>query len=119
MRLSGGQKQRIAIARALLLNPTILIADEATSSLDSESEHKVQLALERLMKGRTVLMVAHRLSTVKNADNIIVISGGKIAEQGKHSDLLERNGVYAKLVQRQLTNCGSEDEVTLDFTESA
>lgn len=100
--LSGGQKQRIAIARALLLNPKILILDEATSSLDTESEKLVQEALDRVMKGRTVLVVAHRLSTVRNADNIVVITNGEIVEQGSHKELLEINNVYAKHVAAQM-----------------
>jgi ABC-type multidrug transport system fused ATPase/permease subunit len=103
IRLSGGQKQRIAIARALLIDPTLLLLDEATSALDSESEFLVREALERLMKGRTVLIIAHRLSTVKNADLVCVVENGKIIEQGTHSQLLfNPSGIYAKLVKRQL-----------------
>jgi len=102
VRLSGGQKQRIAIARALLKDPSILLLDEATSNLDSQSEHLVQEALDRLMKGRTVLVIAHRLSTVRNADNIVVMSEGKIAEQGTHQELMTQNGIYVQLVSRQL-----------------
>eukprot|EP00043_Microstomoeca_roanoka_P012782 m.124284 g.124284 ORF g.124284 m.124284 type:complete len:815 (-) comp15590_c0_seq2:410-2854(-) len=102
VRLSGGQKQRIAIARALLMNPQILLLDEATSALDAESEHLVQEAIDRAMVGRTVLVIAHRLSTVRDADQVIVIHKGKIAERGTHEELLTLGGIYRKLVQRQL-----------------
>lgn len=96
-RLSGGQRQRLVIARAILKNAPILILDEATSALDNESERYIQAAMEEFMKGRTALVIAHRLSTIEHADRIIVMENGKIAEQGKHKDLLERNGAYAKL----------------------
>ncbi|KAG6555293.1 hypothetical protein Mapa_003336 [Marchantia paleacea] len=102
VRLSGGQKQRIAIARALLMDPKVLLLDEATSALDAESEYLVQDAMDRLMKGRTVLVIAHRLSTVQSADIVAVVSEGLIAESGSHDRLLESNGVYASLVRRQL-----------------
>jgi ATP-binding cassette, subfamily B, bacterial MsbA len=102
VRLSGGQKQRIAIARALLKDPRILLLDEATSDLDSESEHLVQEALDRLMQGRTVLVIAHRLSTVRNADHIIVIKSGKAAEEGTHDELMQQSGIYRQLVSHQL-----------------
>ena len=97
MRLSGGQRQRLAIARAIYKDAPILILDEATSALDSESERHVQAALERLMEGRTTLVIAHRLSTIERADRILVLEGGKIAEEGSHDALLQRGGLYAHL----------------------
>ncbi len=99
--LSGGQRQRLSIARAILKNPRILILDEATSALDSESESLVQQALDRLMQGRTSLIIAHRLSTVRNADRILAIEDGRIVEAGGHDELLARNGLYARLVRQQ------------------
>ncbi|AKL97838.1 ABC transporter ATP-binding protein [Endomicrobium proavitum] len=103
MKLSGGEKQRISIARAMLKNPPILVLDEATSALDSESEKLVQTAVENLMKNRTVILIAHRLSTIKNADKIIVMDLGKIAEFGTHEELIKiENGAYKKLTQTQV-----------------
>jgi ATP-binding cassette, subfamily B, bacterial len=96
-RLSGGQRQRLSIARALIRNPQILLLDEATSALDSESELKIQSALEKLTAGRTTLVVAHRLSTVKRADVIVVLEGGRIAQTGSHAELLAAGGRYAEL----------------------
>jgi subfamily B ATP-binding cassette protein MsbA len=100
-RLSGGQRQRLAIARALIKNAPILILDEATSALDNESERQVQASLERLMKGRTTLVIAHRLSTVQNADRIVVLDAGKVVEHGRHEELLAANGLYASLYRMQ------------------
>lgn len=99
--LSGGQRQRLAIARALIKNAPILILDEATSALDNESERQVQASLERLMAGRSTLVIAHRLSTVQKADRIVVLDGGKIVEQGRHEDLLALDGLYASLYRMQ------------------
>lgn len=100
-KLSGGQKQRLSIARAVLKNPPIMLLDEATSALDTESERLVQEALENMMKNRTSIVIAHRLSTIQNADSIVVMSSGKIVEQGKHDELLSKKGTYYNLVKMQ------------------
>jgi ATP-binding cassette subfamily B protein len=102
VQLSGGQKQRVAIARAVLKDPRILVLDEATSALDSESEHLVKDALERLMRGRTTLIIAHRLSTVANADQVLVLEGGRVVQSGSHSSLMSQEGLYKRLVERQV-----------------
>ena len=101
VRLSGGQKQRLSIARVFLKNPPILILDEATSALDNTTEILIQQALDELCRGRTTLVVAHRLSTIKNADEIAVIAEGRIIEQGSHDALIAQNGMYAKLYKQQ------------------
>jgi subfamily B ATP-binding cassette protein MsbA len=101
VRLSGGERQRLAIARALLKNAPVLILDEATSALDSESESLVQSALHNLMSGRTVFVIAHRLSTVRRADRIVVIDNGTIAEIGAHEDLMKKLGTYRRLYDLQ------------------
>jgi len=108
LRLSGGERQRIAIARALLKNAPILILDEATSALDTESEALVQSALQTLMSGRTVFVIAHRLTTVRHADRIVVLEGGKISDSGTHEDLLTRLGTYRKLYELQFMDLDSK-----------
>jgi len=100
-RLSGGQRQRLSIARALYKDPPVLLLDEATSALDTESEFKVQQAIDRLMQGRTTLVVAHRLSTVRHADRILVMDAGRIVETGNHDELMAQGGLYQKLVAMQ------------------
>jgi len=102
--LSGGQRQRLAIARALFKNPPILVLDEATSALDTESERLVQQALSNLMRGRTTLVIAHRLSTVRSADKIVVLDQGAIAEIGRHEELLARRGLYRHLHDLQFAD---------------
>ena len=97
MKLSGGERQRVAIARAILKNAPILVLDEATSSLDSESEALIQDALQTLMQGKTVIVIAHRLSTIMKMDRIVVIEDGRIVAEGSHRDLLTQGGLYQKL----------------------
>jgi len=106
VRLSGGQKQRVAIARALLMNPRVLLLDEATSALDAESEAVVAQAIEKAMVGRTVLIVAHRLSTVQRADTIVLVEQGRLVDKGTHDELMGRCGKYQDLVRRQLSGGG-------------
>jgi ATP-binding cassette subfamily B protein len=102
-RFSGGEKQRMAIARTILRNPPVLVFDEATSSLDTQTEAAVQAELERLAEGRTTITIAHRLSTIRDADQIVVLSHGRIVERGTHDELLEHGGLYAALVARDVT----------------
>jgi len=100
-RLSGGEKQRVSIARVILKNPKVLILDEATSHLDSQSEALIQQAMEHVMQGRTSVVIAHRLSTVMGADRILVIEGGRLVEHGRHAELLEQGGLYRTLYETQ------------------
>jgi ABC-type multidrug transport system fused ATPase/permease subunit len=118
VKLSGGQRQRIAIARALLRDPSILIFDEATSHLDSESEQLVQQALERVAQGRTVFIIAHRLSSVWRADKIVVIEDGRLLELGNHEDLLASKGVYRRLYSLQLSHHGMLNDVDVGVHDS-
>ena len=101
VKLSGGQRQRMAIARAVLKDPAVLVLDEATSNLDTESERLIEDALGRLLVGRTTLIIAHRLSTVRRADRLVALDRGRIVEEGTHAELLARGGLYARLYQRQ------------------
>jgi ATP-binding cassette, subfamily B, bacterial MsbA len=113
VKLSGGQRQRLSIARALLKDAPILLLDEATSSLDSESERYIQASLQRLMKGRTTFVVAHRLSTIERADRIVVLEQGRVVEIGSHSELIGRGGLYARLHGIQFASVENPTEVAL------
>jgi ABC-type multidrug transport system fused ATPase/permease subunit len=99
--ISSGQRQLISFARVIAHNPAIVILDEATSSIDTETEHLIQLGMQRVLAGRTSIVIAHRLSTIRNADRILVLSGGRLVEQGKHQELIDRNGLYAGLYRLQ------------------
>ena len=116
LKLSGGEKQRTAIARCLLKNPSIVVLDEATSALDTLTENSVQDALDRLGSDRTVLVIAHRLGTIRNADNIIVLGDGKVAEQGTHDELLEKGGKYAEMWNMQLHSTRANMGSTVSLT---
>jgi ATP-binding cassette subfamily B protein len=113
MDLSGGERQRLAIARALLADPKILILDEATSNLDSETEFAIQKTLEKVKEGRTTILIAHRLSTVRHADKIVVLQDGEIVEEGTHEALIRRRGKYASMWRRQVW--GKDEGISEDF----
>ena len=107
--LSGGERQRISIARALLIDPRILILDEATSSVDSETEKEIQKALENLVQGRTTIAIAHRLSTLERADRLVVLERGRVVEEGTHTALMAAGGAYFKLYEAQARNAAAQD----------
>ncbi|MGH8722220.1 MAG: ATP-binding cassette domain-containing protein, partial [Burkholderiales bacterium] len=112
VKLSGGQQQRLAVARAIVAAPQILILDEATSNLDTESEQLIQAAMATLLAGRTTFVIAHRLSTIRRADMILLMEEGRIIEQGTHAELMERGGIYHDMVRRRMASHGHErDEV--------
>ncbi|RYY11311.1 MAG: ATP-binding cassette domain-containing protein, partial [Alphaproteobacteria bacterium] len=113
LKLSGGEKQRVAIARTLLKNPPILILDEATSALDSRTEAEILDTLEAIERGRTTIVIAHRLSTVVHADQIVVLEAGRIVEKGTHADLLRQGGVYAEMWNRQAQERAGDDDGAL------
>jgi ATP-binding cassette subfamily B protein/subfamily B ATP-binding cassette protein MsbA len=115
VKLSGGQKQRIAIARAILADPQLLILDEATSNLDTESEQLIQASLADLVKGRTTFIIAHRLSTIRRADLILLLEDGRVVEQGTHDALMQRDGRYTAMVRRQSTSGNDDIDAALEL----
>ena len=119
VKLSGGQRQRLAIARAMLASPQILILDEATSNLDTESEQLIQSAMASLVVGRTTFIIAHRLSSVRHADLILLLDEGRITERGTHDELMEARGVYHDMVLRQAHAHGTIDEPVVEWPRAA
>jgi ATP-binding cassette subfamily B protein len=119
LKLSGGEKQRVAIARTILKGPPILILDEATSALDSHTEKEIQDALDLVAQNRTTLVIAHRLSTIVGADNILVLDGGRLVEQGTHGELLASNGLYASLWNRQRQAEKAREELAQALAEES
>ncbi len=118
--MSGGERQRISIARALLIDPRILILDEATASVDTETEKEIQKALDNLVRGRTTIAIAHRLSTLHKADRLVVLDRGEIVEMGSHDELMMREGAYFRLYQAQARNVDTDlDDQGRDVTETA
>jgi ATP-binding cassette, subfamily B, bacterial len=113
VKLSGGQRQRLAIARAILASPRILILDEATSNLDTESEQLIQASMAALLAGRTTFVIAHRLSTIRRADAILLLEDGRVTERGTHDELMAAGGVYHDMVQRQMAAAGHEDDAAI------
>jgi ABC-type multidrug transport system fused ATPase/permease subunit len=118
VKLSGGQQQRLAIARAILASPQILILDEATSNLDTESEQLIQASMATLLAGRTTFVIAHRLSTIRRADLILLMEEGRIVERGTHEELMQARGTYYEMVRRQMESHGEESDVDFEPARS-